>query len=114
MPAEPFVQGSSVDTTAPAEFWRRSVENITTSARDILRNVEEARRIYRGNRIVDLITATADGAAVPGTTMSKEQAIAWAGMVEAVAAFMATEVSPGFTIEDGLYAMWPAPPTIEI
>jgi hypothetical protein len=106
--SDPFVSGTSaIGDAAPAEYWRREVAAITTDARSILKRVAEAQRIYRGNRLAVLISATESGAAVAGTTMSKEQAEALAVMVNAVQGFMATEVSPGFTIEDGLYAMWP-------
>lgn len=104
---EPYVPGTTTETTAPAEYWRRQVQSITDLARTILVNVEEARRIYRGNRLGEVIAATPAGAAVPGTTMSKEQAVAWAAMVDAVAGFLQQEIGEGLTIEGGLYAMWP-------
>jgi len=56
-----------------------------------------------------LIAATDPGKAVPGTMISHEQATAWLLMVEAVAAFLASEIVEGISVEDGLYAMWPAP-----
>ncbi len=108
--SDPFVLGTDTTQTPPAELWRRAVATITTDAQGILRKVEEAGKIYRGNKIAALIAATAPGAAVPGTTMSKEQAEAWAVLIDAVKVFMATEVQPDFTVQDGLYAVWPVLP----
>ena len=105
--SDPFVLGTDTTQTPPAEVWRRAVATITTDALGILRMVEVAGKIYRGNKISALIAATAPGAAVPGTTMSREQAEAWALLIDAVQAFMATEVQPDFTVQDGLYAVWP-------
>jgi len=108
--SEPYVVGTSTIETPPAEIWKRSVEAIQSTARIILRDVAESQRIYRGNKWALVIAATPDGAAVTGT-MSKEQAVAYAAMIAAVETFMATEIATDFTIEDGLYAMWP-PPTV--
>jgi hypothetical protein len=105
--SDPFVTGTATTQTAPAELWRRAVAGITTDAQSILKKVEEAQKIYRGNKLAALINATAPGAAVAGTTMSKEQAEAWALLIEAVKVFMAIEVQPDFTVQDGLYAVWP-------
>ncbi len=109
--SEPYVVGTSTIETPATEIWKRSVEAIQSTARTVLRDVAESQRIYRGNKLALVIAATPDGAAVPGTTMSKEQAVAYAAMIAAVATFMATEIATDFTIEDGLYAMWP-PPTV--
>ena len=106
--SDPFVAGTSTSQTAPAELWRRAVASITTDAQAILKKVEEAQKIYRGNKLAALIAATAPGAAVEGTTMSKEQAEAWAALVAAVVVFKDAEVQPGLTVQDGLYAAWPA------
>ncbi len=106
--SDPFVAGTSTSQTAPAELWRRAVAGITTDAQSILKKVEEAQKIYRGNKFAALIAATAPGAAVEGTTMSKEQAEAWAALVAAVVVFKDAEVQPGLTVQDGLYAAWPA------
>ena len=107
----PYVLGTDTTQTPPAELWRRAVATITTDAQAILRKVEEAGKIYRGNKLASVIAGTPTGAAVPGTTMSKEQAEAWAVLVAAVDTFKATEVLPGFTVQDGLYAVWPVLPT---
>lgn len=103
----PYVSGTGQPQLAPAEYWRLEVEAITKDARNILLRVQEAKRIARANKIAELVAATPAGAAVPGTTIGQEQALAWLAMVDAVAGFLATELHPDFTIEDGLYAMWP-------
>ena len=108
--SEPFVQGGAAGETAATEHWRQAVGAITGDARRLINRVVEANRIYRGNRIADVIAATEVGAAVPGAAMSKEQAQVWAALIAALLAFVSTEITPGMTIEDGLYAMWPAPP----
>ena len=105
--SDPFVLGADSTQTPPAELWRRAVATITTDAQVILRKVEEAWKIYRGNKLASVIAGTPTGAAVPGTTMSREQAEAWALLIDAVKVFMATEVQPDFTVQDGLYAVWP-------
>jgi hypothetical protein len=69
--------------------------------------VEEIQKIFRGNRLSLLIAATAPGEAVAGTTMSREHAEALVALVAAVVGFANTEVQPGFTVQDGLYAEWP-------
>lgn len=102
-----IISGTTAIQAAPAEHWRREVEAINGDARKILLRVAEAKRIARANRIPDVVAALDAGAAVPGTTMSKEQAEAWMAMVVAVDAFLQQEIAPGVTIEDGLYAMWP-------
>jgi hypothetical protein len=102
-----IISGATVQGDTPARYWYDQVTAITADARRILKAVDEAKRIYKGNGLAAIIAGLETGAAVPGTTMSKEQAETWALMVEALATFLQTELREGFTIEDGLYAMWP-------
>jgi hypothetical protein len=101
------VNGATQPTSTPARYWYEQVNGITADARRILKAVDEAKRIYKGNSLATVIAALEAGQAVPGTTMSKEQAATWAAMVEAIAGFLQQEIAPGMTIEDGLYAVWP-------
>ncbi|NTU84858.1 MAG: hypothetical protein HGA45_36750 [Chloroflexales bacterium] len=105
--SDPYVLNTTTVSTAPAELWRQAVAAITKDGQEILRKVAEARKIFRGNKLDALIAATADDEAVRGTTMSGTQARAWLALISIVTEFKDSEVSPGFTVEDGLYAMWP-------
>jgi glycogen synthase len=79
---------------------------MTDLSRKILHTTTEAQRIYRANGLAAQIEALAAGEALPGTTMTKEHAQALAQTMQAVSDFLATEVQPGRTIEDMLYAVW--------
>lgn len=102
-----IIAGATQQSDLPARYWYDQVAGITADARRILKAVDEAKRIFKGNGLAAVIASLEPGQAVPGTTMSKEQALAWSAMVEAIASFLQQEVQAGFTIEDGLYAVWP-------
>lgn len=106
---EPIVAGSGSSGTTPEAYWVAEVTKITTIARSILKQVTEAQNIYDGNDLETVIAGLAPGEALPGTTVSKEQAEAWAAMVAMVKGFMDQEIVEGseFTVRKGLYKTWP-------
>lgn len=102
-----YITPSTMTQATPAAHWLAEVRGVTDDARRILDRITKAQRIARANRIADLVAATPDGVALPGTTVGRQEAEALLATTAAVAQFLEQEVSDGVTISDVLYAMWP-------
>ena len=100
----------TLDTSAPSQQWYTMIGAVVGGAITVVETLTRAALVYDANEIQALIDDTEDGHAVPGSTMSKEQAQALHLLIVSFGAYLNTPmVEGGLKPINVLYRKWPAP-----
>lgn len=97
---------------SPTQQWFQMIAGVVATAIQVTETLQRARLVFDANDLAQLIEQTEAGHAVPGSSMTKEQAQALQLLTDTFAVYLNTPmVEGGLKPIQVLYRQWPLPIT---